>query len=168
MSKDRAQLLALPILAKNPPGITGSASGGERHSQPTRTKRHPGKAGPEGPRGKPGPQGKPGAQGKRGEPGAQGKPGVRGEAGPRGEPGPPGQLPSIEQVVPWLHLLFDAFEDYKRQRAYESLETAEREAITHAALAENGHDDAFEDDDDEDKKRRKKEKKKHRKDKHKK
>jgi hypothetical protein len=40
-------------------------------------------------------------------------------AGPRGEPGPPGQLPSIEQVMPWLHLVFDAYEDYKRLRERE-------------------------------------------------
>jgi hypothetical protein len=69
---------------------------------------HPGRPGPEGSRGKVGPQGKPG------KPGPQGKPGVQGEKGPRGEPGPAGQLPSIDQALPWLHLLFDA---YKTTRA---------------------------------------------------
>lgn len=34
--------------------------------------------------------------------------------GQRGPPGP--QLPSIEQVMPWLHLLFDAYEEYERKR----------------------------------------------------
>ena len=40
--------------------------------------------------------------------------GRKGPQGARGEPGPPGQLPSIEQVMPWLHLVFDAYKDYKR------------------------------------------------------
>jgi hypothetical protein len=104
---------------------------------------HPGRPGPAGPSGKPGPAGKAGPQGARGEAGPQGKPGVQGEKGPRGEAGPPGQLPSIEQVMPWLHLLFDAYEDYKRQRereAIEANEAAEREASTQAALAEHSDD----------------------------
>src|ERR1700748_3855332 len=92
---------------------------------------HPGRQGPEGARGKPGPQGKPGVQGKRGEPGADGKAGPQ---GPRGEQGPPGQLPSIEQVMPWLHLIFDAYEDYKKKREQEAREAAEREAAERAAL----------------------------------
>jgi hypothetical protein len=159
---------------------------GERHSSGTnggagrpRAPRRAGTAGtagpsrkarPEGPRGKLGPQGKPGPQGKRGEVGPQGKPGVKGEAGPRGEPGPPGQLPSIEQVMPWLHLLFDAWEDYKRQREREVLEAAEHEANVHEALAEDERDEASDDDEDEDdKEHRKKKKKRHKgKDKHKK
>ena len=83
---------------------------------------HPGRPGPEGPRGKAGPQG---PQGRRGDEGLAGKAGPRGEAGPagppgppgpRGEAGPPGALPSIEQVMPWLHLLFEAFEDYRQQK----------------------------------------------------
>jgi len=114
-----------------------------------------GPRGPEGPRGKPGPQGhpgvagpqgKPGAQGARGEAGSQGKAGpegARGEAGPqgkagpqgpRGEPGPQGALPSIEQVMPWLHLIFDAYEDYKAQRELERIrqEEAERQLALEA------------------------------------
>jgi hypothetical protein len=104
----------------------------------------------------------------RGAAGVQGKPGVQGEKGPRGEPGPAGQLPSLEQVMPWLHLVFDAYEDYKRKReqeAIELLETAAREASTHAALVEHASDDVFEEDEDEhhgkkDKKHKHKHKKK--------
>jgi hypothetical protein len=126
---------------------------------------HPGRPGPAGPRGKPGPDGKvgkAGPQGPRGEAGPQGKPGVQGEKGPRGEPGPPGQLPSIEQVMPWLHLLFDAYEDYKRTREQEAVESAERDAATQRAFAEQDHDEVlFDEGDNEgrDKKRRKKDKK---------
>ena len=97
---------------------------------------HPGRPGPEGKRGKPGPDGKPGKagpQGARGETGPQGRPGAQGEKGPRGDAGPPGQLPSIEQVMPWLHLLFDAWEDYKRLRERETAETAAREAAERLA-----------------------------------
>jgi hypothetical protein len=62
--------------------------------------------------------------------GPHGKPGAPGPAGPRGEPGPSGQLPSIEQVMPWLHLIFDAWEDHRKLRERES---AEREAAALAA-----------------------------------
>jgi hypothetical protein len=65
----------------------------------------------------------------------------------RGEAGPPGALPSIEQVMPWLHLLFDAWEDYKRQREREATEAAEREASTYEALMEEP-DEAFNEDTD--------------------
>jgi Collagen triple helix repeat (20 copies) len=81
-----------------------------------------GRAGPPGPRGKPGPAGKSGPQGKRGEQGLQGK---AGELGPQGKPGPqgpPGQLPSVEEVMPWLHQVFEAFEDYRRLRQQEAAE----------------------------------------------
>jgi hypothetical protein len=84
---------------------------------------------------------------------------VQGERGPRGEPGPPGQLPSIEQVIPWLHLVFDAYEDYKRQRERETIEAAEREASTQAALTEHDDDMFAEEGDDEH--RKKKDKKRH-------
>jgi hypothetical protein len=91
---------------------------------------------------------------------------VRGEAGPRGEPGPPGQLPSIEQVMPWLHLLFDAWEDYKRQREREATEATEHEASVQEALAEYDHGELSDGDEDEDdKEREKKKRKKRRKDK---
>lgn len=86
----------------------------------------------------------------------QGKAGPQGAAGPRGEAGPPGQpgrLPSIEQVMPWLHMIFDAYEDYKKTREREA---AEREAL--AAI--ESYDMADADDD-----HKKKKKKKHRKDK---
>jgi len=68
--------------------------------------------------------------------------------------------------MPWLHLLFDAYEDYKRQRereAIEANEAAEREASTQAALAEHS-DDMFDEEDDE---HRKKKDKKHKDKKHK-
>jgi len=107
-----------------------------------------------------GPPGKPGPQGKRGEAGPQGKPGARGEAGPRGEPGPAGQLPSIEQMIPWLHSLFEAFEDYRRERQFNDHETAERDASTQAALTEHDFADMFVDEELEDEERRKKKKKK--------
>ena len=107
-----------------------------------------------------GPPGKPGPQGKRGEAGPQGKPGARGEAGPRGEPGPAGQLPSIEQMIPWLHSLFEAFEDYRREQQFNDHETAEREASTQAALIEHDFGDMFVGDELEDEEPRKKKKKK--------
>ena len=71
--------------------------------------------------------------------------------------------------MPWLHLLFDAWEDYKRQREREALEAAEREANTHEALAADEHDEMFDDEDEDDKEHRKKKKKRRKnKDKHKK
>jgi hypothetical protein len=66
----------------------------------------------------------------------------------------------------WLHLLFDAYEDYKRQRereAIEATEAAEREASTQAALTEPSGD-MFDEDDDE---HRTKKDKKHKDKKHK-
>ena len=89
-------------------------------------------------------------------------PGAKGEAGPRGEPGPPGALPSIEQVMPWLHLIFDAWEDHRRAREAAEREAAERAAAEQEALAalndaEPGDPDEESDDDD----RREKKKKKH-------
>jgi hypothetical protein len=75
-------------------------------------------------------------------------------------------LPSIDQVMPWLHLLFDAWEDYKHQREREAIEAAEHEANVHEALAVDEPGDMFADDEDaDDNKRRKKNKKKRRKDK---
>src|SRR6202142_2650316 len=155
-------------LVANDTGKPGPQGARGRPGEPGRPgpQGHPGRTGPEGKRGKAGPQGKPGAPGKRREAGPPGKPGVKGEAGPRGEPGPPGQLPSIEQVMPWLHLLFDAWEDYKRQREREAFEATQHEANIHEALAADEHGDMFADDEDEDdKERKKKDKKKRRKDK---
>jgi Collagen triple helix repeat (20 copies) len=129
---------------------------------------HPGKAGPAGPRGKEGPQGKPGkpgAQGKRGEAGPQGKPGVQGERGPRGEAGPPGQLPSIDQVMPWLQMLFEAWDDYRLKRQREAFEIAERDAATHKAMAEYDHDEVLFEEHDDDGERRDKDKRDKKKDK---
>ena len=110
-----------------------------------------------------------------GEAGPQGKPGVQGPAGPRGEPGPPGELPSIERVMPWLHLIFDAWEDHRQMRAREAaerqvaalaaeeqaaVERAERAAMAAAELeflSEDPHDDH--DGDHKKKKKRHKDKK---------
>jgi len=80
-------------------------------------------------------------------------------------------LPSIEQVIAWLHLLFDAWEDYKRQREHAEAEAAVLEASAHAAMIEPEHDDMLdddEDDDEDDKERRKKKKRRKDKDKHRK
>jgi hypothetical protein len=102
-----------------------------------------GRAGPPGPRGQPGPTGKPGPQGKRGEPGPRGKAGEPGPAGklgpqgpqgPRGEAGPSGPLPPIDEMMPWLHQVFEAFEDYRRQRDREAAERDELAAQQREAL----------------------------------
>jgi hypothetical protein len=67
-------------------------------------------------------------------------------------------LPSIEQVMPWLHLVFDAWEDYRRLRQSEA---TEREAAEQAVLGAVQDDDVggLDDEDDD---RRDKKKKKHR------
>jgi hypothetical protein len=115
--------------------------------------------------GKPGPSGKAGPQGKRGEPGPQGKAGPQ---GPRGEPGPPGQLPSIETMRPWLHMIFDAWEEHRQAR---ERETAEREAMQVFERAvlneEDGDPFMFSDEQDADGDRKKKDKKDKKKKKHK-
>jgi hypothetical protein len=98
----------------------------------------PGKTGPRGqpgPQGKAGVPGKPGEQGKPGPQGARGKAGAPGAAGPRGEAGPPGQLPSIEQVMPWLHLIFDAWEEHRQARERDARETALHEEAEQQAIA---------------------------------
>jgi hypothetical protein len=81
--------------------------------------------------------------------------GPQGPAGPQGEPGPPGQLPSIDQVLPWLHLIFDAWEDYKKSKEQEATERAALEEAFRTT--EHFGDDGYE-----------KKKKKHKKDKDKK
>jgi Collagen triple helix repeat (20 copies) len=127
-----------------------------------------GRPGPQGQRGPQGPQGKPGLQGKRGEPGPQGKPGPQGPAGPRGEPGPPGQLPSIEEIRPWLHMIFDVWEEYRQTR---ERETAEREAMAVFERAvlndEEGDPFMFSDESGDDVEHRRKDKKDRKKHKHK-
>jgi hypothetical protein len=50
---------------------------------------------------------------------------MQGEAGPRGEQGPPGTLPTLEQIMPWLHMVFDAWEDHRQMRAREAQEREE-------------------------------------------
>jgi len=126
--------------------------------------------GPRGPHGKPGPSGKVGPHGKRGEQGPQGKPGPQGPQGPRGEPGPPGQLPSIEQVLPWLEQLFEVFQDHRRQREQEAadrevLAAQQREALKIFESANLSDDD---ENDEHKKKKRKHKGGKHKgKDKHK-
>jgi hypothetical protein len=68
----------------------------------------------------------------------------RGRKGPRvraARQAPPGQLPSIDQVLPWLHLIFEAWEDYKKTREREAVE---REALEEAfRTAEHFDDDGY-------------------------
>jgi hypothetical protein len=67
-------------------------------------------------------------------------------------------LPSIEQVLPWLEQLFDAWDERRRQREHEA---AERAALD-AAVQEPADPsfDAEDDDADSDEPRKKKKKKK--------
>jgi hypothetical protein len=62
-------------------------------------------------------------------------------------------LPSIEAIMPWLHLIFDAWEDHKKLR--------EREAQAAAVMAADIGDDEAGDAEDEDGGKKKK-KHKHR------
>jgi hypothetical protein len=64
-------------------------------------------------------------------------------------------------MMPWLHLLFDAWEDHKRQREREAMEAAEHEASVHEALALDEHGEMFEDDEGDKEHRKKKKKKRH-------
>jgi len=69
--------------------------------------------------------------------------------------------------MPWLHLLFEAWEDHQRLREREATEAAEREASVYEALALDQHGEASDEDADEEEHRKKKKKRKD-KDKHKK
>jgi hypothetical protein len=66
-------------------------------------------------------------------------------------------LPSIEQVMPWLHLMFDAYEDYKKTREREA---AERATAEQAALEGAVQDEAAVDEEDDDRKKKKRKNKK--------
>ena len=68
-------------------------------------------------------------------------------------------MPSIEQVMPWLHLIFDAWEDHRRAREAAEREAAERAAAEQEALAALQDAEAGEPDDDDDERREKKKKK---------
>jgi len=59
---------------------------------------------------------------KRGEPGPEGKPGRKVRAANPGRR----SVPSIEDMRPWLHMIFDAWEEHRKAR---ERETAEREAM---------------------------------------
>jgi len=63
-----------------------------------------------------------------------------------------GQLPSIDQVMPWLHLIFEAWDDYKRTR---KLERKTKKSVADDIEAE-GPDDTNHDDEDKKKKRKRK------------
>ena len=93
-SPDRKVIPAVPV-RKDRAARTGKAR---------QTRKSLARAARPAPIGKPG---KVGPQGKRGEMGPQGKPGAQGKPGPAG---PAGQMPSIDQVMPWLHLVFEAGE----------------------------------------------------------
>jgi hypothetical protein len=80
-------------------------------------------------------------------------------------------------VMPWLHLIFDAWEDYRKQRELEeaereALEAQEREAMKVFEDADANGDESYHFGDDgngdrKGKKEKKEKKKKKRKDKHK-
>ena len=71
--------------------------------------------------------------------------------------------------MPWLHQVFEAFEDYRRQREREAAEREELAAQQREALKIFENADISDDDvDDDGRGRKKKDKKKHRKHKHRK
>jgi hypothetical protein len=88
--------------------------------------------------------------------------GPQGPPGPRGEPGPPGQWPPIEQLKPWLNLIFEAWEEYRKLR---ERETAELEAmqVFERAILDDAEGDPFMFSDEEEGDHRKKKDKKHKK-----
>lgn len=73
--------------------------------------------------------------------------------------------------MPWLHLIFDAYEEYKKQREFETVEreAAELAAAAERAVLEATEYDVLSDEEGGDDDRKKKKKKKHKeknKDKH--
>jgi hypothetical protein len=73
-------------------------------------------------------------------------------------------LPTIEQVIPWLHQIFDAWEEHRRMREREAAEHEALEAAVRAEAHLEQADDAEEDAEDTGNgNHRKKKKKKHRK-----
>jgi hypothetical protein len=68
-------------------------------------------------------------------------------------------LPSIEQVMPWLHLVFDAWEDHRRMREREAAEREAAEAAEREAQAAAERGDASGDPDDDDHHKKKKRRK---------
>ena len=96
-----------------------------------------------------------------------GKPGVDGKSGPqgpRGEQGPPGRLPSIEEVLPWIERIVEAWGEYQRRQTIEAEHRllAEHQRIeAERALAETLQDN---DTDDGGRKKKKKDKRHRRKD----
>ncbi len=65
--------------------------------------------------------------------------------------------------MPWLHMIFDAWEDYKRTKEREAAEQAEHDAAERAAAEAIALDvdagDFGDDDDDDDRKKKKKRRK---------
>jgi capsid protein len=58
--------------------------------------------------------------------------------------------------MPWLHLIFDAWEDYRRQRALEDEERARQELVKDSLAIEATNGDADESDGGKKKKRKRK------------
>ncbi len=67
--------------------------------------------------------------------------------------------------MPWLHLIFDAWEEHRRAREAAAQETSELEAATQEALTELSDDFGDPYDDDDDRREKHDKKKKRRKDK---
>jgi hypothetical protein len=101
--------------------------------------------------------GKPGPQGKRGEAGPQGKPGPQGKAGPAG---PPGRLPTIDEMMPWMNLVFEAWQDYKHTRKLEEKEKRKAEKWAERGLDLEEPPDADDHDGEDNGKKKKKKHKK--------
>ena len=106
-------------------------------------------------------------QGRQGPPGPQGKPGPQGPPGPRGEPGLPGRLPSNDEMRPWLHMIFEVWEEYRKARERETAEQEAMQVFERAVLNGDDTDPFTFSDENEDHGRRKKDKKDKKRKKHK-